>query len=160
MTRPEPELRELQWPDIEQALEIEREVFASTAWTREMFWSELAHMPDSRSYLVATRAGRLVGYAGVMMAGGDADVQTVAVAPAERGCGLGRRLLDTVTEDAVQRGCRRIFLEVEATNVAAKGLYEDAGFVVQSRRRDYYGPGSDALVMQRRVSPRRTGDAR
>ena len=36
------------------------------------------------------------------------------------------------------------------TNEAAIALYEKSGFERQGRRRDYYGPGADALVMRKR----------
>jgi ribosomal-protein-alanine N-acetyltransferase len=42
-----------------------------------------------------------------------------------------------------------MLLEVRADNIAAISLYESFGFVINGRRRDYYGAGQDAVLMQR-----------
>ncbi|PXX70772.1 ribosomal protein S18 acetylase RimI-like enzyme [Nocardia tenerifensis] len=49
------------------------------------------------------------------------------VTPADRGCGVGRRLLDAAVEMVEQRGCRAV-LDVESRAVAAISLYERAGW--------------------------------
>ena len=41
-----------------------------------------------------------------------------------------------------------VLLEVEERNSPAIRLYEDLGFMVLARRRNYYGSGLDALVME------------
>jgi ribosomal-protein-alanine N-acetyltransferase len=45
-----------------------------------------------------------------------------------------------------------MFLEVAEDNLAARALYDGAGFAVAGRRRDYYGHAdgsrSDALVLR------------
>jgi ribosomal-protein-alanine N-acetyltransferase len=140
----------MRWWDIQACAVLERELFPHDAWTETMFWSELAGVPGSRHYVVAERGDDVVGYAGLAVVAPDADVQTVAVAGPERGTGLGSRLLDDLLAEAALRGCSAVFLEVHVDNVAAVRLYERRGFVSVSRRRDYYGPGADALLMRRR----------
>jgi ribosomal-protein-alanine N-acetyltransferase len=45
-------------------------------------------------------------------------------------------------------GARRFFLEVRASNLAARELYASLGFTVHSTRKKYYqNPEEDALVM-------------
>jgi ribosomal-protein-alanine N-acetyltransferase len=151
MTRVKPtvDVRRMRWQDIDAVVEIERLAFPATAWTAEMFWSELAEVPQTRTYFVATDAARVVGYAGLMTVGADADVQTIAVAASAQGAGVGHRLLDELVDEAVRRGCTRMFLEVAADNSVAQHLYERSGFEVTARRRGYYGPGADAVVMSR-----------
>ncbi len=77
-------------------------------------------------------------------AGGEAEILTLAVAPAVRQRGIGRALLDRVTASAGP-----LFLEVAAGNAPALALYAAAGFGEVGRRRAYYGPGRDALVLRR-----------
>ena len=50
-------------------------------------------------------------------------MQTMAVAPAAQGQGLGARLLRALLEEAERRGQRTVRLEVRADNPVAQGLY-------------------------------------
>jgi ribosomal protein S18 acetylase RimI-like enzyme len=74
------------------------------------------------------------------------------VRPDHQRTGLGRRLLNSLLDEARRRGCREVFLEVRAENTVAIRLYEHAGFEVTGRRRGYYGRGADAIVMRRVLS--------
>ena len=149
----EPLLRPMRWWDVAGVVPLERELFGSTAWTAETFWSELA-APD-RWYVVAEYDGTLSGYAGLMATGAEADVQTLAVAPAAQGRGLGRALLDALVSEAARRAATSLLLEVRADNATAIGLYEARGFERLALRRGYYEhDGVDALVMRLRPLPR------
>lgn len=137
----------MRWWDLEEVGALEGVLFPDGPWTAGQLWSELARVPESRWYLVARRAGRIVGYAGVFLIGPEADVQTVAVAPQEQGRGTGRVLLGALVDRAREQGASVLQLEVRADNAAALGLYADMGFVTDGRRRDYYGRGHDAVLM-------------
>jgi len=90
-----------------------------------------------------------VGYAGLLVSGHQADVQTLATASAEQGKGLGRRLLDALVTEARRREAGEVLLEVRADNAAAQALYARAGFERIAVRRGYYRPGgTDALVLR------------
>lgn len=143
--------RRMRWWDLDSVLEIERSVFPTTAWSAGTFWSELAVVPSTRHYVVTTDERGVTGYAGLAAHAPDAEVQTIAVATRAQGQGIGRILLDDLVAEARRRGCGRLMLEVRADNVAAIGLYESTGFEANGRRRDYYGQGIDALLMERRI---------
>jgi ribosomal protein S18 acetylase RimI-like enzyme len=64
---------------------------------------------------------------------GTAHVAQMAVAPAGRARGLGRRLLATATDAAAEAGYTRMTLLVGASNRPAASLYERAGFRDRSR---------------------------
>ncbi|MGW0870375.1 GNAT family N-acetyltransferase [Streptomyces sp. NPDC002740] len=154
----------MRWWDIEPVLELEKVLFPEDAWSRGMFWSDLAHArgPEAtRRYLVAvdtTADGeRIVGYAGLAAAGTGsdsgfaavADVQTIAVARAHWGTGLGGRLLTELLRAATAFECAEVMLECRIDNVRAQKLYERFGFEAIGFRRGYYQPGNvDALVMR------------
>lgn len=87
------------------------------------------------------------------IAGDEAEVLTLAVVPARRRRGVGRRLLAAALGEARRRGARAVFLEVSETNEAARALYATAGFAEVGRRRRYYADGSDALVLRATLSP-------
>ncbi len=141
-------LREMTWHDIPVLVELELELFAGDAWSRESWWAELAGRPR-RSYVVGEQGGALVGYAGVDRVGEIADVMTIAVAPPAQGKGLGGVLLDWLIGEARRGGAEHLMLEVRADNVAAQRLYSKAGFVTTSVRRRYYQPDDvDAQIMR------------
>ncbi len=144
------QVRPMRWWDLDAVVDLERELFGATAWSAELFWSELA-LPRTRSYLVAHDESGLIGYVGVQLGGSEADVQTIAVAPAARRSGLGARLLHAVIHQAGIAGATSMLLEVRADNAAAIRLYQRHGFEQIARRRRYYQPGDiDALVMRLR----------
>ncbi len=145
-------LRPMRWWDIEGLVPLERALFAADPWTATGFWSELAGVPATRTYVVAEVDGELVGYAGLFAAADSADVQTLAVAPSHQGHGLGKLLLDTLIEEAIDRGASTLMLEVRAENAPALALYARHGFERLALRRSYYGPGIDAVVMRRRLT--------
>ncbi|MGY6025656.1 ribosomal protein S18-alanine N-acetyltransferase [Streptomyces spinosirectus] len=146
-------LREMRWWDIDRVLELEKDLFPEDAWSRGMFWSELAHARGSeatRRYLVAEDGdGRLVGYAGVASSGDLADIQTIAVARDQWGTGLGGLLLTELLKAATAFECAEVMLECRIDNIRAQKLYERFGFEAIGFRRGYYQPGNvDALVMR------------
>ncbi|CAL9449587.1 N-alpha-acetyltransferase RimI [Streptomyces sp. enrichment culture] len=153
-------LREMRWWDIDPVLELERDLFPEDAWSRGMFWSELAHARGpgaTRRYVVAEEGGRIVGYAGLTTSGTEsdggatpaADVQTIAVTRDHWGTGLGSRLLTELLRAATAFECAEVMLECRVDNVRAQKLYERFGFEVIGVRRGYYQPGNvDALVMR------------
>ena len=58
----------------------------------------------------------------------DAYLEELYVAPAMRGQGLGRALLDGAMDAARQRGATHMDLGTSEDDEAARGLYESAGF--------------------------------
>ncbi|KPI16619.1 ribosomal-protein-alanine acetyltransferase [Actinobacteria bacterium OK074] len=149
-----PAIREMRWWDIDAVLELEKDLFPEDAWSRGMFWSELAHARGpgaTRRYVVAfdEDGGRLVGYAGLAAQGDQGDVQTIAVSRELWGSGLGGRLLVELLRAATAFECAEVLLECRVDNVRAQKLYERFGFVPIGFRRGYYQPGNvDALVMR------------
>ncbi|MDX3458290.1 ribosomal protein S18-alanine N-acetyltransferase [Streptomyces sp. ME02-8801-2C] len=149
----------MRWWDIEPVLELEKDLFPEDAWSRGMFWSDLAHARGpqaTRRYYVAeeesAEAGRrIIGYGGLAAAGDVADVQTIAVAREHWGTGLGAVLLTELLRAATAFECAEVMLECRVDNVRAQKLYERFGFEPIGFRRGYYQPGNvDALVMRLR----------
>jgi ribosomal-protein-alanine N-acetyltransferase len=133
-------LRDMRWWDMDRVLGLEHDLFPEDAWSRGMFWSELADAPG----------GRIVGYAGLAAVAGTGDVQTIAVARDHWGTGLGARLLGALLRAATDAECHEVLLEVRVDNARAQRLYERFGFEPIGIRKGYYQPGNvDALVMRR-----------
>ncbi|MDR3080801.1 MAG: ribosomal protein S18-alanine N-acetyltransferase [Streptomyces sp.] len=142
----------MRWWDIDPVLELEKALFPEDAWSRGMFWSELAHArgPEAtRRYVLAVEGERVVGYAGLAVQADLGDIQTIAVARDQWGTGLGGRLLTELLQAATAFECAEVMLEVRVDNVRAQKLYERFGFEPIGFRRGYYQPGNvDALVMR------------
>ncbi|GHE13225.1 ribosomal-protein-alanine acetyltransferase [Streptomyces alanosinicus] len=145
-------MREMRWWDIDRVLALEKDLFPEDAWSRGMFWSELAHARGAeatRRYLVAEEESGIIGYAGLASSGDQADVQTIAVARDQQGTGLGGRLLAELLRAATAFECHEVLLECRVDNIRAQKLYERYGFEPIGFRRGYYQPGNvDALVMR------------
>jgi ribosomal protein S18 acetylase RimI-like enzyme len=56
------------------------------------------------------------------------NIHDIAVSPAARGKGIGRRMLEAIEQDARALGCCKVTLEVRADNARAQDLYRRAGF--------------------------------
>src|SRR5215472_19050456 len=146
-------LRPMTGADLDKVVELEHRVFDAEAWTRQMLAGELEQQPASRYYLVADDNGDIAGYAGLLAAGWQADVVTIAVAAGRWGQGIGSALLEALLDEAARRGCREVFLEVRTDNGRAQELYRRHRFTEIGIRRGYYQPsGADALVMRRSLS--------
>jgi ribosomal protein S18 acetylase RimI-like enzyme len=104
-----------------------------TAETRERLIPELKNLPGAL-VLLAWEDDRPVGIA-VCFTGYSTfrarplfNIHDLAVLPAYRGLGIGKRLLQAVEAEASARGCCKVTLEVREDNPVAQGLYEQAGF--------------------------------
>lgn len=87
------------------------------------------------------------GFVLARAAAGEAEILTLAVTPAARGRGLGRRLLQAAIKKAHEMGAGAMFLEVGVDNPAALALYAGLGFTKAGSRKGYYR-GVDALVLR------------
>lgn len=97
----------------------------------------LAAMQRRRGYAADASFGafdgeHLVGFVFTCLDGDRAYNSGTGVAPAHRGAGLGRRLVDAVIESVSPRA-RSYTLEVIETNEPAAALYRSAGFAVTRR---------------------------
>jgi ribosomal-protein-alanine N-acetyltransferase len=91
------------------------------------------------------------GFVLARIAGDEAEILTLAVAPAARGRGLGRALLQAAINQAQASGAATMFLEVGVDNPAALALYSGLGFARVGARKAYYAAQSgsgDALVLR------------
>jgi len=151
-TMPAVSLRTMRHADLAAVLAIERNAFP-TPWTAAFFEKELS-TPFARLVVAITPHGwqeQVVGYTCRWRVTDEVHLLNVAVHPAWRGRGVGRRLLEAIFDEGRATQARSVFLEVRAGNAPARRLYARLGFVELGIRRGYYGIGQDAIVMERRL---------
>jgi ribosomal-protein-alanine N-acetyltransferase len=116
-------------------------------WSEDEFHRLLA----DRSIVAhrATSGRTLTGFILSRLTAGEAEILSVAIAPAWRGRGLSRPLLELHLRRLAGLGARTVFLEVDKHNAPAGKLYRRAGFYEVGQRQGYYGGKAAALVLRR-----------
>ncbi len=144
--------------DVDAVMEIERRTFAEP-WTPGLFLHELK-VPFARSVVVRGPTGdEVLGYVCWWQVGDEVHILNLAVRPETQRRGIGRALVDLVLAEAAAGAAGLVTLEVRAGNTAAFALYGGLGFECAGRRRNYYAPGIDAIIMSRRLRARPGPDA-
>jgi len=156
--------------DLERVLEIERLSFPAP-WPRDYL---AQHLGDD-GFVVIEHESRVVGYTVIgvkipsflarlerrtraLLTGQEPQepplvghILNIAVDPAYRGRGLGKRLLEYALDYCRRLGAERVELEVRTGNDPAIALYRKYGFVIRERLPFYYSDGEDAFVMVREL---------
>ncbi len=131
--------------DVEgaEALELLRAYFAERAAGfpaeqgeyRPTYPTTAQFTPPAGVFLVVVDDGETIGCGGVRRIASDSstgrerfEVKHLWLAPAARGRGAGRRLLEELERRAVGFGAREIVLDTNASLAAAGGLYRSSGF--------------------------------
>jgi len=133
--------------DLEGVLEVEGESFTNP-WTRDMYTWELQNRSMCHIYVVRTPECPVAGFCAFWLVAEDIHINNVALRPGYRNRGLGTALMQHVMAEARRLGASRATLEVRASNIGARRLYERLGFYVSGNRRNYYtNPVEDALIL-------------
>ncbi len=128
---------------------LEKQCFPDP-WSESSIASELDN-PLS-SWLVAEEDGRMLGYVGSQAVLGEADMMNLAVHPTERRRGIAGALVEALCAELQKQGNHCLSLEVRASNLPARSLYEKLGFVQVGCRKNYYrSPREDALILRREL---------
>jgi ribosomal-protein-alanine N-acetyltransferase len=137
--------------DLESILVVEQDCSEAPHWSRDLWLRALAedqHAAPVRASFVAEDGDGIAGFAVFSVAGGVAELESVAVRPSARRCGVGRGLCGQGMEWARSQGASAVELEVRASSAGALALYRSLGFAEQGRRKGYYrGPMEDAVLM-------------
>ena len=136
------DIRPAVYGDVESIMAVEK-TGISHPWDKESIESVIND--DNKICIVAVDES-LIGYIYASFVLDEAEIGNICIVPECRGQGVGRSLIDSMLSDLKSRGVCKVFLEVESDNASAIRLYERSGFVKYNQRRDYYGPGRDALL--------------
>jgi ribosomal-protein-alanine N-acetyltransferase len=137
--------------DLADVAALQQSTFTNP-WAADSIRWELENTDVARLYVMREPNGVLVGFCACWMVFDELHVNSFAVTPIWRRRGAATRLLRAVFAEALASGATSATLEVRASNVAARRLYEKLGFNVEGIRRDYYqAPREDALVLWNRA---------
>lgn len=154
MASPPSRLRPARPADLNAIDRIEGVSFSGDRFPRR----NLARLLKSASAgaVVAEATGETVGYVLLLYRKGAkaARLYSLAVAPDARGSGTALALVSAAEKEARKKGCARLRLEVRESNMAARRLYERAGFALLNRKTGYYQDGETALQMEKRLDMR------
>ncbi len=99
---------------------------------------------------VAVSNGHVVGYTAAVRrprTGAILHIDSIAVLPDYRNQGIGNELLQALTEQARQRRCTTLVLEVATPNEAGIAFFTSHGFRKVRKLPNYYGRRLDGILM-------------
>jgi [ribosomal protein S18]-alanine N-acetyltransferase len=133
--------------DIDGVLNITNLCF-STPWSRSSISGELNN--PLAKYIIAKdiEKNSVIGFVGVWIIVGEADITNIAVHPNYRKLGVGSKLLSSLINICDDLSCSLINLEVRASNISAQNLYKKFSFIENGLRKGYYeDTKEDAILM-------------
>ena len=142
-------VRQMEFADIEQVVEIEEEAF-SLPWSAKSFEDSLELTYSS--FYVALIDNKIAGYIGTYLICDDIDITNIAVKKIFRRQGIANKLIEAVLEYASEKYAKYINLEVRISNIPARSLYKKYGFEEIGVRKNFYSkPVEDGIIMQREI---------
>lgn len=128
----------------------------SEPWTtlQRDFDASLGIITDpSREVYVATVNGEIAGFIILLMHGALVGyIQSVCVAPAWRGQGIGTQLM-VFAERRIFSETPNAFICVSSFNRRARRLYEGLGYEVIGELEDYVIPGHSEILLRKTIAP-------
>lgn len=106
---------------------------------------ETAPTTPAKSLWIAEKGGEIAGSVYIVPASGQketAQLRLLYVEPAFRGCGIGGKLVEEAVRFSRASGYRRIMLWTQDSLVAARQIYQRAGFVLE-REEPHHSFGAD-----------------
>ena len=132
---------------LDEIAALERACF-SRPWSRNMLAEELENQCAAFLTALDAQSGKVVGYAGLLVAADEGYITNVAVRPDCRKQGVAGKLLQVFLDFAEANRLAFLTLEVRASNYPAIALYGSRGFRGVGRRKNYYEhPREDAIIM-------------
>lgn len=131
--------------DIPVVAEIERNNF-SEPWSEQSFAEELEN--ELSICYVEKYLDKPVGYVCAQIIPPEAFLCTIASDNNLRRRGIGKRLVNYLSDYCEYKRCDSLSLEVRVSNTPAQKLYEKAGFENLGVRKNFYSkPTEDAYIM-------------
>ena len=128
--------------DLPDVYEVEKLAY-QFPWQESIFHSAVKkHYCIVAEQLLDNGKTEVVGYAIMSSVLDEASILNIVVSPNHQKKGIGQLLLSNMLDEAVERGCVNVFLEVRASNKSAYQLYVKNEFDEIGVRKNYY-PSED-----------------
>lgn len=141
--------------DVSKMVQIEQDIFGTPPWGAAAFELELSRQRDRLYLVVLNERDQLVGYAGCSFNWfhSESHITNIAIEPAFQNLGIGTALIRTLQEYSRAQGILSMSLEVRASNLSARQLYERLGFRQHQLKRGYYlDDREDAVEMKLKLT--------
>lgn len=148
MTDPDLVIRSADLSDIKSIMALEQ---GSIVHPWESKAIESLIVDKNKKCYVADLHGEVVGYVGAETVLDECNIGNIVTHKDYRGRGFATEILGILLDILKKNGVAKVFLEVEHDNIPAIALYEKHGFTRYGQRRDYYGPGKDAILMTKEL---------
>jgi ribosomal-protein-alanine N-acetyltransferase len=133
--------------DIFSIMNLERQSGTAAHWTEHQYQQAFQGGSGERFVLIAEGDCGPLGFLVAVHLAPEWELENIVVESNSLRKGLGKRLLDALLDAAEKTNSTSVFLEVRESNIAARTLYERAGFEQSGRRKSYYtNPPEDALL--------------
>jgi len=153
--------------DIAALISLERACAGAAPWTEQQY-QRILHphqddpqrlaimidvLPPARSEVNHRATPEIGGFLVARHLAPEWELENIVVAQTQRRSGLGTRLLEALLLKARETNSEAVFLEVRESNLAARSLYERAGFELTGDRKSYYAnPQEDAVLYRLRLT--------
>ena len=127
-------IREMTGDDLGRVIDVEIAAYEHP-WTLGIFRDCIR---VGYSCWVYEDSGSVVGYGIVMLSGAEAHVLNLCVHPEHQRRGIGRLMLNHLTQVSRESGADTMLLEVRQSNIVAMQLYLSADFHQLGVRAGYY----------------------
>jgi ribosomal-protein-alanine N-acetyltransferase len=132
--------------DVPAIIVMERSIPAAAHWTEQQYQNIFGNHGPRRLAFVGDDGGALIAFLIVRIVEAEWEIENLGVIEHARRHGTGTALMRGLLDLASRERASAVFLEVRASNVAARGLYRKVGFTEEGRRQEYYRePSEDAI---------------
>ena len=136
--------------DLPALMALEKHAPTAAHWPIDRY-KALFHDANSNRIALVIEEEQVQGFIVANAVGTEWEIENMVIAAPVRRCGLGARLLAELLDAARARRGELVFLEVRASNQAARALYEKFAFVETGLRKKYYKDPEEDAVLYRLV---------
>ena len=134
--------------DIDLSYEIEEEAFQSERFSKEYFIEIVENKNLYYLSYVIKEDNIIIGFILIRVIDRIADILQICIKKHFQNKNYGDLFLKDIIHKLKNKNVDKIMLEVREENIPAIKLYNKNGFVIISKRNNYYkNPSSNALIM-------------